>query len=277
MRDGYWVTRTYTAGTVGEKIKFFVPGKRPDKKLRRRDLQLVRKAEQNQHNAVRTLARILNANFGAGDLLLGLDYSPEGMERILAWGRAHGLEVDADDEAVRMDAIWESASHELDNALRRVKRRLEKQGMELRAVYVTADTDGSTGYPVRVHHHLVVNAGVQDAFLQAWEQMGLGGVSWSPMREHQQDRTPIAEYLIRQVRRIPDAKKYRSTRNLTRPVAKDRVATTAAELRVPAGGELLYRQEYRPNQPQYIRYTVPRKKPGDKHRDQTEQLPAPSA
>lgn len=260
MQEGYWVTRTYEAGQVGEKIKFFVPGKRPDRKVRRKDLQNIRKQEQNQYNAVRALARKLNANFSARDLLMGLDYSPEGMERILAWGRAHGLEVDAEDETVRMDAVWEAAAHELDIALRRVKRRLEKQGVELEAVYITSDMDGSTGEHVRVHHHLVVKAGVQDAFLDAWEKQGLGGVSWSPMRAHQKDRTPIAEYLLRQVRRIPDAKKYRSTRNLKRPVAKDRIAASAAEIRVPAGAELLFRQEYRPNQPQYIRYVLPEKK-----------------
>ena len=33
--NGYWVVRTYEAGAVGEKTKFWVPGERPSKSGRR--------------------------------------------------------------------------------------------------------------------------------------------------------------------------------------------------------------------------------------------------
>ena len=259
MKEGYWVIRSYEAGTVGEKTKFFVPGTRPTGKLRRKDMDAVRKQEQNASSAQKTLARLLNENFRTGDLLMGLDYSSKGMERVLDWGRKHDMPVDSEDELERMNAVWESAAHQLEIALRRVKRRLDAQGIELKAVQITSDMDGETGESVRVHHHLVVNAGTQDAFLDAWEKYGMGGVSWTPLHENQEDRTPIAEYFIRQVRRIPDAKKYRSTRNLVRPKPKDRVALSNAELRVPKGGQLLFRQEYKPGKPQYIRFRMPKR------------------
>lgn len=258
MKEGYWVIRTYEAGPIGEKTKFFVPGDRPTGKLRRKDTDAVRKQEQNAYSAQKTLARILNENFAAKDLLMGLDYSDEGLEKLREHGRKKGLPVDSQDEQEAMDALWQAASCMLDNALRRVKRRLGEQ-QELKAVYITSDMDGQTGETVRVHHHLVVNAGVQEAFLSAWEKFGLGGVSWTPLFEIQEDRTGIAEYFIRQVRRIPDAKKYRSTRNLKRPKPKDRIALSDAEVRVPVGAQLLYRQEFKPGQPQYIRYRIPRK------------------
>lgn len=253
MKEGYWVIRTYEAGPIGEKTKFFVPGDRPTGKLRRKDRDAIRKAEQNAYSAVKTLARLLNENFKAKDLLMGLDYSEEGLEKVKAWGRKQGLPIDSENEQEAQDALWEAASHMMDNALRRVKRRLTED-QELRAVYITSDMDGQTGEIVRVHHHLVVNAGTQDAFLSAWEKYGLGGVSWTPLYELQEDRTSIAEYFIRQVRRIPEAKKYRSTRNLRRPKPKDRIALSDAEVRVPAGAQLLFRQEYKPGQAQYIRY-----------------------
>lgn len=256
MKEGYWVIRTYEAGSIGEKIKFFVPGDRPTGKIRRKDRDAVRKAEQNAYGAVKTLARLLNENFTSGDFLLGLDYSEEGLEKCKAYGRKKGLQVDAEDEKTARDALWEAASYMLDNALRRVKRRMEKENMELKAAYITSDMDGQTGELVRVHHHLVVNAGAEQAFLSAWEKFGLGGVSWTPLFEIQEDRSGIAEYFIRQVRRIPDAKKYRSTRNLRRPQPKDRVALSDAEVRVPAGASLLFRQEFKPGRPQYIRYKV---------------------
>lgn len=269
MKEGYYVIRTYEAGPVGEKTKFFVPGKRPDGKLSRRQRNAIRKQEQNEYSAQKTLSRILNANFTAGDLFLGLDYNDEGLKRIEAWARKKGLPIDSDDQEEKQNALWEAASHELDNALRRVKRKLEKQGLELKAVYCTSDMDGDTGEIVRVHHHLVVNAGVEEAFLQSWEKYGLGGVSWTPLWNNQLDRTPLAEYIIRQVRRIPDAKKYRSTRNLVRPVPKNRIVYTDNELQVPKGGKLIFRQEYengngcrvdQNRKPQYIRYFLPDRK-----------------
>lgn len=270
MKEGYFVIRTYEAGAIGEKTKFFVPGKRPDGKLSRRQKDAIRKAEQNEYSAQKNLARIINANFGAGDLLLGLDYSDRGLERTLAWARKQGLPVDAEDAEQRQNAMWEAAAHELDIALRRVKRKLEKQGVELRAVYCTSDMNGDTGEIVRVHHHLVVNGEAKDAFVDAWEKYGLGSVDWENLWPDQLDRTPIAEYIIRQVRRIPDAKKFRSTRNLIRAKAKDRVVHTDKELQVPKGGTLIFRQEQKRGavfscadlnrQSQYIRYVLPEKK-----------------
>lgn len=269
MKEGYFVIRTYVAGDVGEKTKFFVPGKKPETgNLSRRQKSAVKKQEQNEYSAQKALARIINANFSAGDLFLGLDYTDDGLNRVVEWGRKHGLMVDSENEEEKRNAIWEAAAHELDIALRRVKRRLEKEGVELKAVYCTSDMDGDSEEAVRVHHHLIVNAGVQEAFLSAWEKYGLGNVSWTPLWENQIDRTPIAEYIIKQVRRIPDAKKYRSTRNLIRPVAKNKIVSTDNELLVPRGGKLIFRQEYknradgredyRNYQPQYIRYITPK-------------------
>lgn len=269
MKEGYFVIRTYEAGDVGDKTKFFVPGKRPENgKLSRRQKNAVKKQEQNEYSSQKALARLINANFLAGDLLLGLDYNDEGMERILNWGREHGLMVDSEDEGIRRDAIWEAAAHELETCLRRVKRRLAKKGLELKAIYCTSDMDGKTGELVRVHHHLIIRSVAKDAFLDAWEKYGLGSVDWSPLWANQIDRTPIAEYIIRQVRRIPDAKKYRSTKNLIRPIPTTRIVSTDNELLVPRGGKLIYRQEYqnkklgqedhRNYQPQYIRYITPK-------------------
>ena len=78
------MVRTYEAGAVGEKTKFWVPGERPSKSGRR-ERQEIKKQEQNEQSAEKRLARLLNANFHQGDLLLGLDYSGEGLERLLSW------------------------------------------------------------------------------------------------------------------------------------------------------------------------------------------------
>ena len=265
MKDGYWVVRTYQAGAVGEKTKFWVPGTRPGKSSRKEKSE-IRKQEQNEHSAVKQLARLINANFGEGDWFLGLDYSPAGMDRLTHWARGKGLNPEAEDETERLDAIRAAAEHELGLVLRRVKHALSREQQEcLRYIAVTSDMDGDTGELVRVHHHLIVPRAVREVFVEKWRE--LGHVAWSPLSK-QDDYTPIAEYLLRQVRRIPDAKKYTRSRNLIVPKPKDRAVISDAELRVPRGGKLLFRNEYKPGRPQYIRYVLPGKNgqdpPGEK-------------
>lgn len=258
-KEGYWVTRTYQAGKVWEKSKHFVPGTRPTGKDRRAQRAAIRKQEQNEYAAQKALARLINANFTSEDYLLGLDYSAAGLASLDRWLTGKGVDVGALSEGEERDCQWAAAEHALDLCLRRVKYRLEKEGKELKAVYITSDMDGSDQSRVRIHHHLVINADARDAFVSAWQK--LGSVDWTKLYEHQEDRTPIAEYMIRQVRRIPDAKKFRSTRNLIRPKPEDRIAQSDAEIRVPRGGKLLFRAAYGKGQPQYIRYTMPPKGP----------------
>ena len=183
-----------------------------------------------------------------------LDYSEAGMARLLAWASIRVGGLDQADEETRAEIIREAAEREMRLALRRVKRELAKEGVALKYIAITSDMDGDTGEAVRIHHHLIVPAGVREIFAAKWAE--LGSVDWESM-SNQQDYTPIAAYFIRQVRRVPDAKKYVSSRNLSRPQPKDRVVLTEAELRVPRGGELLHRNEFKPGRPQYIRYVLP--------------------
>ncbi len=262
MKEGYWVIRTYEAGAVGEKTKFWIQGARPSSRNRRKEQSAIKKQEQNEYSAQKRLARLINANFRQGDLLLGLDYSPAGMDRLEEYIAEHPFDIDetGDAEADQMQQVRYAADREMRLCLRRVKRELAKNGIALRYIAITSDMNGDTGEAVRVHHHLIVNEAARDAFVQKWAE--LGGVNWSPL-SGQKDYTPIAEYLLRQVRRVPDEKKYVTSRNLYRPQPKDRAVLSDAEVRVPKGGTLLFRNEFRPGRPQYIRYVLPenRQKP----------------
>ena len=256
MKEGYWVIRTYESGAVGEKTKFWVQGARPSSRNKRKEKSEIKKQEQNEYATVKRLARLLNANFHKGDMLLGLDYSPKGMERLEDYIAEHPFPVEPGEEE-HMEQLRLAADREMMLCLRRVQRELAKDGVVLRYIGVTSDMDGDTGEAVRVHHHLVINAEARDAFVKKWAK--LGGVDWSPL-SGQEDYTPVAEYLLRQVRRVPDAKKYTPSRNLVRPQPKDRVVLSEAEIRVPKGGRLLFRNEFKPGRPQYIRYIIPEEK-----------------
>lgn len=263
MAEGYWMIRTYEAGDMGEKTKYWVPGKKPKRSSRRAKTE-IKKQEANEYSTLKQFARLLNENFIPGDYLLGLDYSSEGMDRIMDWARKQGMDPDGASEEELLDILRAAAEHALRCAIRRVKREMKASGVrvELKVLAITSDMDGDTGEVVRIHHHLIVPRGAKEAFIKKWQEMGWGGVDWEPL-SNQHDYMPIAEYFMRQVRKVPDAKKYTCSRNLSRPEPKDRAAITAGELRVPKGAKLLHRSEYRPGRPQYIRYVLPE---GKRHR-----------
>ena len=76
-----------------------------------------RKQAQNEYSAEKALARLLNANFTEGDLLLGLDYSDEGIARLEDWASSHGLPMETEEQ--QMDAMRAAADHELHVVIRR--------------------------------------------------------------------------------------------------------------------------------------------------------------
>jgi hypothetical protein len=157
--------------------------------------------------------------------------------------------------AQAMDALREAAEHQLFLWIRRVKR---KYGKELKFVAVTADLDGDTGELVRIHHHLPIAAeGISwDLLRKEWK---LGSVDIVQLR-HNVDYTPIAVYLMRQVRRRPDAKKYRVSRGMEQPEVMEREIFGHVQMRVPVGALLLESSEFQIDNPgQYMRY-IPRKK-----------------
>ena len=287
MKKGYWVIRTYQSGANGEKTKYWVSGERPSRSKRVVSAE-VNRLEKNETLAVRSAARVLNANFKQGDILLGLDYSEEGLKKILnnpsqtpsepalpeesqeqgsrktqvfgeeekplkkrglnTW-KAERVKTSFDDEYARYE-VYLKAEHQMKLCLRRVKRECEKRGIELKYFAATSDMDSKTGEPVRVHHHLVINCEALEVFEEKWK---LGGVHHSVL-DNNPDRTAIAEYIIKQVRKIKDARSYVTSRNLIRPVPKDRIAVNDSELRVPAKAVILHRGEFKPGRPQYLRY-----------------------
>lgn len=248
MKDGYWAMRKYRAGRIGETVKYWVPGRKPTKSERRLKSD-IRKLAANESSAVKTVARLIHANFFPGkDMLVGLDYSTEGYEKKLG-----PLPSEETDEEER-ERIYELAEHQMELCVRRVARKCRKEGVPFRYITFTSDMDGDTREPVRVHHHLIVNEEAVEIVKAAWK---LGGTDWEKLWGD--DQSDLAAYLVRQVRRRAGKAKYSPSKNLKRPKPKDRIAVNGSEVRVPKGAQLLYRAPYRPGQTQYIRYILPEK------------------
>lgn len=243
MRGRYMI-RTIISGAVVEKTKFAVAANVRPRKCRKKGATSIRKQDQNDRDAVKRLARVINCNFQHGDLWVTLKYDQLRMQRLTARIIADGLAPD-------MDTIRAYAVRERDNFLRRVKDALKKQGLSLKYVKVTSDLDGKTGELVRIHHHLILPAAAREAVYRHW---GALDVRVDPLRD-QKDYTPLAEYLIRQVRRLPDLKKYSVSRNMRKPTVKEEIVFSASELKVPKGARLMFRSEFSFERPvQYIRY-----------------------
>lgn len=155
--SGYWEIRTYECGGLGEKTKYWVPGE-PPARGRKLGRSSERKQRQNENDATRRLNREIHANFSAGDLFLGLDYGPKKYSELLrrAEARQEADRAAGQEPGILEDYLRKEANRELDNFIRRVKRRLPP-GAELKYIAVTSDMDGETGEAVRIHHHIIAN------------------------------------------------------------------------------------------------------------------------
>lgn len=250
MGTGYWMINTWQIGNIGEKTKSWRTGN-PTKRNSKASRSSAAKQKNNEDNVVRRVNRLTIANFSEGDLFLGLDYGPE--RYALMTERANAL-MELTGKCFE-DCMRQEANRELGNYLKRVKRALP-EGVELKYIAVTSDMDGDTGEMVRIHHHIIVN---KEAWTAAVEKWGIGGTYSEALRK-QDDRTALCEYLMNQVRRLPEEKKYRPSRNLVHPKPKSRVVWSGAEVKPPRGAQLLYRTPYYGERSgQYIRYVIPTK------------------
>lgn len=234
---GKYVIRTIISGNVVEKSKFWVSGNTKVRAARTHTTS-ARKQDKNDQDAVKRLARWINCNYGYGDLLVSLEYDKQGME-LIGWDRT-------------------AAERQLELFLQRLKRAMKKAGLELRYVGVTSDMDGRTGANARIHHHVVLPKEAA-AFLSLWRM----GSHYIRSLRKQDDYTAIAAYLLQQVRRIPNAKKYKCSRNLKKPLVYEREAKRAGAMRNPAGTVLMASSEYDiESGSHYIRY-IKAPKPGE--------------
>lgn len=271
---GRWMKIRRISGRVVEESTVFVSPNSRERRGRKKGTTSARKQDENERDAVKRLSRLINCNFAHGDLLLTPKYDEEGMARLMDWAKAHQEEGHSLE-----DALVDAAEREGKNYIRRMERELEKAGVELRYILITSDMDGETGELVRPHHHIIMP---RVAFEVAAKKWGLGTVDYQILRD-QDDYTPLAEYLLRQVRRRkPDARKWTSSRNLDKPVVSQTwMDKPGRELAVEKGAKLMHRAEWEPGRPQYIRFV--RKcgeagsRPTAKHADKKQVGESPTA
>ena len=218
-----WVAKTMrrkyicTNGVV-EVTQFVVGDKQTGGRKWHRAKSTEDKRDENARQAVRVAARILNCNYCTDDVMLTMTYSDEEHERLFA-----GLDP---------DETMEKAKKALSNTLEKVRKELRSadqkrdntspqspaatapldapRGADMRTFAVTADMDGETGELVRVHHHVVVTAAAARTIADRWNH----GIVHTENLYKQDDYTPLAAYLLGQVRHREGKKKYSCSRNM---------------------------------------------------------------
>lgn len=149
----------------------------------------------NRRNAAKKLSRLINANFAENDMHMVWTYDP-------ANRAANPVEARSD----------------MQKALRKLKTAYKKAGIELKYVAVTEYGKRS------MHHHLVINSGLEMATIQKiW---GLGKIHVT-LLDDSGDYERLAKYLLKQSDKTfndPEksvwSKRWCASRNLVRPVEK---------------------------------------------------------
>ncbi len=287
------------ANGVVERTRFFVADNTRISRGWRRTTK-ERKEEQNMQSCIRKVARILNCNYTPDNgLLITLDLHEAGLDKLIAklsaeqqelltalrcpvgeigtWSAVGKKKVkDSASDAERkeeqgksvqeaLDALRGEMDHQLSLWLRRIKRKHEGK---IKALMVVSDMDHETGELVRCHCHIVLAAeGISwDLLRKEWK---LGSVDIRQLR-NQRDYTPIAVYLMKQVRRQPEKKKYRVTQGMEQPKVEQREVTGRTEISVPPGAYVLERSEFHTDSVgQYIRY-IPGTKKGRRKQERKE-------
>lgn len=149
-------------------------------------------ARLNEHNAEQKLIRLLNANFTGVDYEIHLTYAVE-----------------------NLPCTDEEAARDVQNFLRRAKRRYQKLGVEFKYLYVTEGGVGGTRY----HHHVTLSGGMDRTELER-----LWGYGYANSRQLQFDENGVeglAKYVTKQFRAHKDElvfrKRWCGSKNLIKP------------------------------------------------------------
>lgn len=170
----------------------------------------------NEKNAKRYLVQLGNGNFGPGDLHVSLTYAPE-----------------------HLPASPKEAEKIITNYLHRIAYRREKLGLPpLKYILVTeygyAKDDEAQGHPIRIHHHVIMNGGLDRDIVEMmwtsqrinWKKYDqdhsyadtvekLGWVNADRIQTNENGVEALCKYIMKNPR---GKKRWSSSRNLIRPV-----------------------------------------------------------
>ena len=147
----------------------------------------------NDKNARKYVERLINRNFGDGDIWITLTY---------------------DDAHIPPDGDIDAAIKNMQNYIRRVNYQRKKRGLpNCKYVYVTEYNEDAE---IRWHHHLVMDGALDmDTVEKCWGQS-----SRNEVRRLQKDEnglTGMSRYMVKEKKRIRSEKRWNSSQGLIDP------------------------------------------------------------
>lgn len=175
---------------------------RRGKRSRKVKLTEPKQRNLNEKNAKRYFIQFVNTNFGEGDIHLTLTYKTK-----------------------YLPVTVEDGEREVRNYLRRLKREIGKEGLEFRYVLVTESvTAKDSTVVVRLHHHIIMNAGLDRDKIEGLWSKGRGkskeSIGYANADRLQTDENG-AEALCRYLTKFANRKKrWSSSKNLKKPESR---------------------------------------------------------
>ncbi len=167
----------------------------------------------NEREAVRRLARIINCNFGLGDLWITLNH---------------------DDD--RLPASYEEAKENVTKFLRKVKAAYKAEtGKSLRYIITTSQTNPRNREKARLHHHIVMDRVAYDIICRYWPKEQ---VSYTIM-DNRGDHTAMAKYMIDNSPKEAGKKKWSTSKGLKKPIVTEPEQIRVIEkIKAPTGADV---------------------------------------
>lgn len=193
------VRETCIAGKTIDRTYKVSSGNHKGKRAKKCNVTSEQVQKNNDKYSVKDLMRLLNANFGHGDLHLVLTYK------------------DAPDQR--------QAKRDREAFLKAVRREMKKQGIELKYIAVTEYKHS------RIHHHIIINKFDVALIEKAWKK---GWVKFTAL-DASGNYIKLAEYLVKETNKTfreeesVFKRRYSPSRNLVRPKVT-RKYVEAAEL-----------------------------------------------
>ncbi len=232
------------SGRVEEVRRVRMPyrqGERPARRGRKAKPSSERKIRANEQERVKNLARLINTNFGPGDLWLTLRYGDG-----------------------RLPEDLEAAGHQAGLFIRRIAAEYKKQtGQKLRWIMTDGAVSSKTGEAVRPHHHLVLDGLAYALIIKHWPKEELSYVRLDGRRDY----TGIARYMLQNTDNTPGKRRWRSCQGLDKPIYTEPVPVEDFDgIRAPKGAEVrehsLLISEETGCCSAYMRYIRPERKTG---------------
>ncbi len=178
-------------------IPYTAEQKRKDKAGRKRakkeKISAPKQISLNENNSRRYLTQLANANFTEDDIHMFLSYDDDTLPKTI-----------------------EEAERNCTNYLRRVKEERRRLGLPpLKYIRVASYLNGDDGSKARLHHHIIMNAGLDRTVVEKIWGLGIARSNRLQLRK-EGTLARLCKYLAKQGSK---KKKWSSSRNLIRPYA----------------------------------------------------------